>query len=215
MSEKRTYDATRRRERADEERSATRQRVLDAAYRLFVANGYSETTMSDISHEAGVALQSVYKAGRSKADLLHMAVDRAVAGDDEEVLYADREAVRAIAQVRDPKRQVRMIADLIASTQERAAPIQAAYRQAAAVDATIAASLESAHRRRLETFTSVIEMIPRAHLRRPHAQSAETAWALGSPDVFLLLRSVQGWDADSYRRWIRTTLADVLLAPGA
>src|SRR6187431_35432 len=94
---KRAYDATRRRERAEEERRATRRRVLDAAHRLFVANGYTETTMAGIAREAGVALQSVYKAGRSKAELLHMVVDRAVAGDDEAVMIADRAAFKAIA----------------------------------------------------------------------------------------------------------------------
>ncbi|HEX4175708.1 MAG TPA: helix-turn-helix domain-containing protein, partial [Acidimicrobiales bacterium] len=79
---KRQYDARRRRERAAEERRATRTKVLEAATRLFVAKGYTATTMADIAREAGVAMQSVYTAGRSKADLLSAAVERAVAGDD-------------------------------------------------------------------------------------------------------------------------------------
>jgi AcrR family transcriptional regulator len=210
---KRTYDATRRRERAEEERGATRARVLEAAYELFVAHGYTETTIADIAREAGVAVQSVYKAGTSKAELLHAVVDRSVAGDDDDVLIADRPPFRAIAEESDPPQQVRMLADLICATQERSAPIQGAYRQAAAVDPTIASYLDAALRRRLETFTVVMEMIPAKHRRHPVPESAETAWAIGSSEVFLLLRKQQGWDADRFRRWLRATLVDVLLVP--
>jgi len=76
---KRPYDARRRRERAEEERGATRRRVVEAARHLFLTRGYVATTVADIASEAGVALQSVYKAGQSKADLLHLVADIAVA----------------------------------------------------------------------------------------------------------------------------------------
>src|SRR5437588_10112945 len=82
MTTKGSYDATRRRERAEEERRATRLRVVEAARRLFLARGYVATTVADIAKEAGVALQSVYNAGRSKADRLQHVPDLAVARDD-------------------------------------------------------------------------------------------------------------------------------------
>src|SRR5262249_46587854 len=151
-------------------------------------------------------VQSVYKAGHSKAELLHAVVDLAVAGDDEDIAPADRTAFVAISEEADPRRQVERFAELIASIQERSAPVQAAYRQAAAVDETVAASLAATHSRRIETFTTVVRMIPRRSLRRTVRESAETAWAIGSPDVFLLLRHHQGWDASRYRRWLRVTL---------
>jgi AcrR family transcriptional regulator len=210
---KRSYDASRRRERADEERRATKRRVVDAARRLFVANGYSATTMNDIAKEAGVALQSVYKAGSSKAELLHVVVEQEVGGDDEDVMVADRAAFRAIGEASDPVRQVHLFADLIAAVQERSAPVQVAFRQAAAVDADIAANLADAHRRRLETFTVAIEMIPRKHLRQSWAKSADTAWAVGSAEVFHLLRNLRGWSAAQFRTWLRTSLVDLLLVP--
>ena len=53
---KRPYDARRRRERATEERQATRGRVVEAARDLFLSRGYVATTMADIAREAGVAL---------------------------------------------------------------------------------------------------------------------------------------------------------------
>ena len=129
---KRAYDSSRRRERAEEERRATRRRVVAAAHALFVERGYVATTMADIAAEAGVALQSVYKAGTSKAELLNMVVDYAVAGDDQHVYVAARPQFEAIAEESDPRRQVAMIAALITDTQERSAPVQRALRQAAA-----------------------------------------------------------------------------------
>ena len=211
VQEKRPYDSRRRRERAQEERRATRNRVIDAATRLFVANGYTGTTMADIAREAGVAMQSVYTAGRSKADLLHEAVERAVAGDDQEILVQDRPTFTAIAAETDPVRQVHLLAELICDIQERSAPIQAAYRQAAAIDSTVAASVEAAHRRRLEAFGVAIRMLPAEQLRYPPQECVDTIWAVASSEVFLLLLNVRGWRWDDIRPWLARTLVDILL----
>jgi AcrR family transcriptional regulator len=208
---KRTYDATKRRERAEEERRATRRRVLAAAQRLFVGKGYNATTMADIATEAGVAMQSVYKAGTSKADLLQRVVEVVVAGDDEEVLMVDRPSFAAIAQEADATRQVEMMAALIASTQERSAPVQTALREAAAVDDAVARSLDAELGRRHETIGTVVGMIAEDRLRHTREESTDTVWAIGSSEVFLLLRSRRGWDADHYLSWLSRTLADQLL----
>ncbi|HEX6149032.1 TetR/AcrR family transcriptional regulator [Nocardioides sp.] len=209
----RSYDATRRRERADEERRATRRRVVEAARELFVTRGYVATTVADIAKEAGVALQSVYNAGKSKAALMHLVVDLAVAGDDQEVLLTDRPSFTAITEQPTAERQVETIAALIAETMQRLAPVWVAYRQAAAVDPSAAASLEAAHRRRNETFSTMIGMVDQERLRLPPDEATDTAWAVGSIDVYLLLRSIRGWDHERYARWLTRTLVDQLVEP--
>jgi AcrR family transcriptional regulator len=171
--------------------------------------------MIDIARAAGVAMQSVYTAGRSKADLLRAAVERAVAGDDADVLVHQRPAFAALAAEPDPRRQVQLIADLICEIQQRSAPIQAAYREAAAIDATVAASLVDEHRRRHESFGAIIAMLPADGLRHSPEKSTDTVWAIASAEVFLLLRTVRGWDWVEIGEWLRTTLVDVLLEPDA
>jgi AcrR family transcriptional regulator len=208
---KRPYDARRRRERAQEERSATRRRVVDAARELFLSRGYVATTMADIAREAGVALQSVYTAGQSKADLLHLVTDVAVAGDDQEVMLVDRPEFAAVAAEPDPVRQVQMLASLIATTMERLAPVWVAYREAAAVDPKAASNLIAAHRRRRETFGTMIRILPEQRLRHPHERSADTMWAVGSIDVFLLLRTMLDWDPAQYAEWLSDTLVNQLV----
>ncbi|HEX4434366.1 MAG TPA: TetR/AcrR family transcriptional regulator [Acidimicrobiales bacterium] len=210
---KRPYDARRRRERAEQERQATQRRVVEAATHLFVEKGYRGTTMADIAAAAGVALQSVYTAATNKAELLHLVVDRAVAGDDDEILVHERAPFHALASEPDPVTQVQMMAAIIAQVQERSAPVQIAYREAAAVDPAIAISVADAHRRRRETFAAVVGAIPAEALRRPVEESTDTTWAIGSTEVFLLMRFVQGWDADRYVTWLGAVLVDALLLP--
>lgn len=106
-----------------------------------------------------------------------------------------------------------MVAALIAATMERLAPVWVAYREAAAVDTKAAANLVAAHQRRHETFAGLITMIPELRLRRSAEDATDSAWAIGSIDVFLLLRSIQGWDAPRYAEWLRRTLVDQLLTP--
>lgn len=211
---KRPYDARRRRERAAEERQATQNRVIEAASRLFVANGYTGTTMADIAREAGVAMQSVYTAGRSKADLLSAAVERAVAGDDQEVMVHDRYAA-LLSDETDPVRQIQVLAAMACDIQERSAPLQTAYRQAAAVDATVAKSVEDAHRRRRETIGIVIDMLPAERLRQRPEECADTVWALTSAETNSLLRNVLGWTWPEIRAWLPRTLEDLLLKPAS
>jgi AcrR family transcriptional regulator len=209
----RSYDATRRRERAEEERRTTQRRVVEAARDLFVARGYVATTVADIAKEAGVALQSVYNAGKSKAALMHLVVDLAVAGDDEDVMLTDRPSFTAIAELPTAEKQVEKIAGLIAETMQRLAPVWVAYRQAAAVDPSAAESLEAAHRRRNETFAQMMSMVDQNRLRLSPEEATDTAWAIGSIDVYLLLRQIRGWNHEQYTRWLTSTLVDQLVEP--
>ena len=47
----------------------TRQRILSAAARLFVARGFSATTIDDVMHECGLTRGGFYAHFRSKAQL--------------------------------------------------------------------------------------------------------------------------------------------------
>lgn len=214
-TKKRPYDSGKRLARADAERDATRQRVVAAARELFLERGYTATTVGDIARAAGVALQSVYNAGGSKAELLHLVVDAAVAGDTQDVMLVQRPEFARVAHEPDPRRQVAMVAGLIARTMQRLAPVWRAYREAATTDPRAAADLRAAHRRRHETFTDIIAMIDPAALRASPGHSTDCMWALGSIDVYLLFRDVSGWSHEHYAAWLLTSLTDQLLADRA
>ncbi|MGE3813436.1 MAG: TetR/AcrR family transcriptional regulator [Candidatus Nanopelagicales bacterium] len=211
--ERRSYDARRRRERAEAEKRATRTRVVEAAHALFVERGYRATTITDIARAAGVAVQSVYNVAASKSELLHLAVDLAVAGDDDPVRMTERADIERIAATADPEQQLAQIAALITTIQTRSATIQSAYREAAAVDASVADRLAADQRRRHETFSAVVAMLPAERLRVPLADAVDTVWAVGSHEVFMLTRTSLEWDEDRFRAWLARTLIDALLVP--
>jgi AcrR family transcriptional regulator len=213
LGQKRSYDATRRRERAQSERAETRVKVVEAATRLFVEKGYTATTVGEIAKEAGVALQSVYKAGGSKAELLHHVVDVAVAGDTTDVLVQDRPPFARLRAEVDPVEKVRMLAGMICDIQERLAPIQQASREAAAVDETAATYWRNAHLLRLQTFDLAVRTLPQNRLRRSYEETTATAWAIGSTEVCTLVTTVLGYDSDQVRVWLTDTLVDALLLP--
>ena len=88
---KRPYDASRRQEQA----RATRRAVVDAASRLFVRKGYAGTSADEIAAKAGVCRATVFAVG-GKGDLLKLAYDFAVGGDDEEIRLVERPRSREV-----------------------------------------------------------------------------------------------------------------------
>lgn len=216
----RSYDARSRRERAELERADTRKRVLAAARVRFLADGYAGTKMLDIAAEAGVAIASVYRAGRSKAELIEMLLEMAVTGNDPgevpnqslRVAALDPPQYPQIAAEPDPQQQVQMIADLITGVLDRMGPLWTVLRDAASVDANAAATLRAMDDRRAAAFEVSVALLPAQQLRASPRESVDTLWALSSPEMYLMLRALRGWSHRRYRDWLRRTLLVLLLS---
>ncbi|MCU1453865.1 MAG: TetR family transcriptional regulator [Acidimicrobiales bacterium] len=205
---KRSYDAAKRKARAAVERDATRRKVVEAARDLFASRGYVATTVQDIATEAGVALQSVYNAGGSKAELLHLAADLAVAGDHGDQKLVARPAIGDIGAEPDLRRQLAMFARFVATTIDRALPIFTAEREAAAVDPRAAAHLQEARSLRLETFRGIVRLLALDQAdgvaATPAAvdELATTIWSIASPEVFLLQSATLAWSGADFEPWL-------------
>lgn len=72
----------------DEQKAATRERVLEAARDLFNDVGYEETTIRAIAERAGVSVGSVFTTFASKAEVLSHVMDHRLAE-----LYAEFDRV--------------------------------------------------------------------------------------------------------------------------
>src|SRR6266498_3919582 len=79
---KRRYDSSGRQAQA----RRNRQAILDTAQRQFLENNYSATTIAAIAREAGVSVETIYKAFGSKPGLIHTIYEHGL---------TDREAVPA------------------------------------------------------------------------------------------------------------------------
>jgi AcrR family transcriptional regulator len=81
---------------------ATRRVIVDAAARLFVQEGFGQTTVDAIAEEAGVSRKTIFAAVGGKVELLKLALDWAITGDDEPIAMSDRPEVGRLASTPKP-----------------------------------------------------------------------------------------------------------------
>jgi AcrR family transcriptional regulator len=214
MSEsvKRPYSSAKRREQAE----ATREAILRAARNLFVAEGYTATTIQSVADEAGVAVQTVYAVFKNKRRLLDQLIESAIAGADE---HGAEQQVRAIAEEKDPRRRAEMDAAMSRSIIKRVAPIVRVAQEAASSDSEFAKVFSEMKARRRAEMTEAVKVLggPGGRLRMTGQRAAATLYVLYSPDVAALLMGDYGWSPAKYEKWLAEMLYSCLLSedPGA
>src|SRR2546423_588724 len=125
-----------------EQAAHTRRRILDAAARVFEAQGFAGARIDDIAAEAGVAVPTVYKGFTNKVNLLVGAVRQVMAGD--ETTPIDQQAwFTEQLEEPDPSSQLRLIARNARRLYERAGPLLSVLRAAAPLDSELGAAWKS------------------------------------------------------------------------
>jgi AcrR family transcriptional regulator len=193
----RPYESARRRAQAD----ATRRDILEAARRLFEANGYAATTMAQIATEAGVALKTVYLAFQTKSGLLRALWNLMLRGDESDRPVAERGWYLAVLDETDPERRLRLNAKNSCAGKRRLSAILEVIRSAAAVDEDVAALW-----RRIQTeyHANQRAIIERLHERRDLVptldveRATDILWTLNHPNTWQLLVVDRGWTPEQY-----------------
>lgn len=211
-SQKRKYDATSRRLRA----ARTRDRVVEAAARIFVEYGYAGATIPAIAAEAGVALQTVYRAAPGKAGLLEAAVAMAVAGGvaRSEVAVEERPAIQAVIAESDPRVQLALYAATQPGIWERVGPLLRVL-DAAAVSEPALQELRRANaefrRRGLGRFAALLAERGALRPGLTAERAADLLWTICAQANYDALVLDRGWSAGEYREWLTETLQHALL----
>src|SRR5262245_8236137 len=208
---KRAYHSPWRQEQA----AATRTAILRAAQRRFEADGYMLTTMEAVAAEASVALKTVYVAFATKSGLLRAVWDLLLKGDQDEAAVAAREWYLEVLQEPDPAEQLRLNARNSVVVKRRIGGLLAVIRDAAPVDADLAALWELIQRDFHDNQRTIVESIDRKGGLRPGLdveRAADILWTLNHPDVWLLLVGRRHWRPDDYQRWLAETSCAQLLA---
>jgi AcrR family transcriptional regulator len=206
----RTYDNARRTRGARE----TRRRIVDAAARLFVRDGYAATSMQAIAEEAGVALPTVYASGGSKTSILRAVVDLTIRGDDEAEPLASRSEWKAMEDEQDPREKLVRFARIHRGIGDREATVFAQLEAAAGSDPEATEMLADHDRRRYETQRRLARNLQRAGALRPGLSAREAAdliWTLASERTYLALVRDRGWKPARYEKWVAEQLALALL----
>lgn len=199
---RRRYDATGRQAQARENRA----RVIAAATRLFVEQGYASTSIAQIAAAAGVSAPTVFAHFTSKANLLKIAVDIAIAGDDAQVPLHQRPAMRHVHEATTADQVLERFAAAGSEVAARANPLFEVVHAAADADPEIAALAEELERQRL-TGTGIIaaafaERLGVGDDPRAVERIRDTIWTVFSPQVYGLLVVRRGWSPEAYRAWV-------------
>ena len=123
---RRAYRSRARAEQAER----TRQRILDAARELFLAQGFAPTTIAAVAERAELAAETVYATYGSKAGLLGGVVRAAVTRDDEPDDPPERRWVMELLELPDLEARLAAFARHTAATLELTSPMYAVIRSA-------------------------------------------------------------------------------------
>ena len=202
----RSYDASRRKAAAEQSQS----RILAAARRQMVENGYAATTIPAIAEEAGVSPQSVYAVFGNKAGLLKRIVDVSIVGDEELVPVSGRPIVDEVRTARSGQARFQIFADFIAEVHGRLADILAIMNQAAGSDPQIAAMVDRGEAQRRQGMREFVDLMSEMRSLRPGMDLDEVTdivWALTSATTYRALVRDRRWTAERYSGWLAETLA--------
>jgi AcrR family transcriptional regulator len=186
----------------------TRAQIVKAARDLFLSGGYVNTSVSAISVEAGVAVQTIYNAVGNKAALLSAVLDGSASGPNAPRSVPDFMRERSKA-AENTDALFNMLADWFVEVHARTASLFLVIRQAAAVDGEIAQLERTRAEQRLRNYgLAAIEIRERGGLpsEMTNDEAAAAIWAIGNPDVYRTLVIDLGWSIPAYREWVQKML---------
>lgn len=192
--------------KADQAR-ATRGKIVKAATRLFLTDGFVTTTMAAIAKEAGVAVQTLYLSFGNKTAILQASFDQALRGDIEEVDLTEQAWFNQVLSDPSGPAALRLFCERSAEVMGRAAPLFDVMRSASA-DPEVGDILARNKKLRYDGFRLIVEAIASREGFAPDL-SVDDAHAILytvlSEDGLLLMVTEHGWSPDRWVAWVTDT----------
>ena len=207
---KRRYDSTGRQAQA----RRNRQAILDAAQRQFLEGGYAATTIAAVAAEAGVSVETVYKAFGGKPGLVRAIYDRGLVGPEPVPAYRRADEMRE--RETDPRAIMRNWGTIASEVSSVVSPIERLVRAAAASDHDMAALLQAHNdlrERRARHHARFLKQ--RGYLREgvSVAQATDVLWTCTSDELYDLLVTQRGWSPPRFARFLADFMINALLPP--
>jgi AcrR family transcriptional regulator len=197
----------------------TRKRIVDAAAGLFADRGYTGTTIDAVAAAAGVSRKTVFDAVGGKAQLMKLAYDFAIVGDDKPVALIDRPEIADMLAEPDPAKQLALYAALVVAIDRRIAAIWRALEGAAASDPEASRLYVAMVRQRRQSMQEAAQLLANAGALRPDVDvgtAADLMWLYNDPSLYDKLVRQRGWSVARFQAWLTEALQVQLLekAPG-
>lgn len=183
---------------------ATRRRMMEAASQEFSRRGYARTTVDAVAALAGVAVQTVYFAFHTKAELLQAAYEHAVLGPEPVPPHLSG-WWRAAEATPDVTTALRHVVDGNIEVFERAAPLVWAVHGDEDARPTYEIN-EGLRRDGAEMMMSILVV---KHDLRPgltDRQGRDIMLTILGPLTFAMLTQELGWTSEEYGSWAKQAL---------
>ena len=210
VKSKRRYDSSGRLEQARRNRDA----ILRAAERQLNEQGYAGATLAAIAAEAGVSVETVYKAFGGKAGLVRALYEQGLAGAGTVPAYERSDAMRE--REKEPAAVMREWGLLTAEVASLVTPIRLLMRSAAATDQEMARLLEDIENERLQRMRHHARYLKdRGYLRDDVTvgEATDILWVCSSAELYELLVLRRGWPLPRFARYVTQFMTTSLL-PG-
>jgi len=206
----RAYHAPRRAAAA----ARTREAIVVAAKEVFESHGWSGTTMRAVAGQAGVSVKTVEALYRTKAELLKIAVDYAIAGDLRPVPMLGRDSVAAMQAAPDAPAMLALHARHTRDINGRAAPVFWVVEQAASGSTDMAALwAQMTENRRIGAHRIAAGLLAKpglaSHVTQHYAE--EVFWVAIDPGTYRSLTLGRGLSPDEFEAWLTNFYQKMLL----
>ena len=179
--------------------AATRERIAEAARRLFAAAGYGATSIEAVAAEAGVAVRTVYSAFGAKREILSFICEQ----------WLERARARELAgevlAEPDPARRLRGAASWLRALYSAGFDVVMIFEAATDESPETRALLRAKLAGRNQAMDAMIASLD-GHLRAPVPQVQAVYRALAAAGVYRELVEESGWTPDQFERWVGDAL---------
>jgi len=207
------YDNRQREESA----RTTRARILEAAKASFIGRGFEGTTIRQVAEDAGVSQETIYKTFGGKAALLKSVYDVSLAGDDDDIPWAERPEPVAARNAETPAAAAAAYAELARLISNRIDPLLRVLLGARDTDNALAEFARTTDQERHVGSSFYVRHWEgngwlRDDITIEHA--IDSVWALNSPQMRWLLLD-HGWSDEQYATWLAGLIDHAIFAKDA
>lgn len=187
-----------------EQAAATKQRIADAARKLFTANGYGSTSIDAIAAGAGVGVRTVYAAFGTKREILSYVCEQWL------VRARARERAAEVLAEPDPVARLRAAAGWLRGLYEAGFDVVQIFDGAMDSGAETRELLRAKLAGRNHVMDAMIASLA-DRLRVPLPDAQATFRAFAAAGVYQELVTDHGWSPDRFEGWLADTLQAQLL----
>lgn len=204
LDQKRIYNS----ENRDAQAAKTRARILDAAKKLFLTEGFDCVTISKLANTAKVSMPTVYSLFKSKRGVLQSLIDDALPPHKFSALVSDFE------QEKSPKKRLFLTAKIARQIYDAERELTDILRSASIMGPEFRELEQEREQRRYDRQGNGLrKLFDEGALIQglTLSKARDIQWTLTGRDIYRMYVIELGWTPDEYEAWLGELLVKQLL----